>query len=243
MNKARKQVEMLIYQVMDKLDKTESNSGFYKEKFAKMSDKEFYEFFQQEFALKFQMKMFDIEPTMEQINEAAKLVGIPLMEYVYLPFLYEDEKGRAVKTNYKALVIYVPIKKMKQFIGKKNNMSLSIDDRNLKTGRLIGHDKSGQTSDREFECLVVMDCPYALRELSTYRADTMKAKDEFYAEIATKGMVSLNDVDVERDDAIGRNTLNTYFLGAGIWSNLIGDTYYLPYTLKKNEKNKVRREV
>ena len=243
MNKARKEVELLIYKTMDILDPTEANSGYYKEKFARMNDKEFYEFFKQEFALKFQMKLFDIEPKIEQIEKAAKFLKVPLTEYVYLPFLYTNDKGEAVRTNYKALVVYVPIKKMKQFIGKKNNMSLSIDDRNLKTGRLMGHDKSGQTSDREFECLVVMNCPYTMRELATYRADTMKAKDEFYNEINTKGMVSLNDVNVERDDAIGRNTLNTYFLGAGIWSNLIGDTYYLPYTLKKNEKNKIQREV
>ena len=61
MNKARKEVELLIYKTMDILDPTESNSGFYKEKFAKMSDKEFYKFFEQEFSLKFQMKLFDID--------------------------------------------------------------------------------------------------------------------------------------------------------------------------------------
>ena len=42
-------------------------------------------------------------------------------------------------------------------------MSLNINDRNLKNGRLINTDKSGQTSDREFESLVVMSCPYTLR--------------------------------------------------------------------------------
>ena len=244
MNKARKEVELLIYRTMDILDPTESNSGFWKEKFSKMNDKEFYKFFEQEWPLKFQMKAFDIEPKMDIINKALKFLKVPLMEYVYMPFAYEDEKGNAVRTNYKAVVVYVPIKKMKQFISKKNNMSLNIDDRNLKTGRLIGSDKSGQTSDREFEALVVMSCPNTLRELATYRADTTKAKDEFYNEINTKGVVSLNDVDIERDDSIARNTLAVYFWGAGLHTNLVGDTYYTPYTLKKKDENKrVKRET
>lgn len=242
MNKARKQVEELVYKTMDILDPTELNSGWYKEKFSKMSDKEFIEFFKQEFSLKFQMKLFEIEPKMEQIEKAAKFLKVPLMEYLYMPYLYRNNKGQPIRTVYKTLVVYVPIKKMKQFISKKNNMSLSIDDRNMKTGRLMNHDKSGQTSDREFECLVVMDCPNTLRELATYRADAVRAKEEFYNEIATKGNVSLNDVSVERDDSIGRKTLAVYFLSAGIYTNLLGDTYYLPYTLRKKD-NKVKREV
>ena len=242
MNKARREVETLIYRTMDILDPTESNSGFYKEKFAKMNDKQFYDFFNQEFSLKFQMKLFDIEPKMDTIEKAAKFLNVPLMEYLHMPYLYEDEKGNSVRTNYETLVVYVPIKKMKQFISKKNNMSLNIDDRNLKTGRLMNQDKSGQTSDREFECLVVMDCPKTMREMATYRADTVKAKEEFYNEISTKGMVSLDDVSVDREDSIGRKTLAIYFLGAGVYTNLLGDTYYLPYTLRKKD-NAVKREV
>ena len=39
MNKARREVETLIYKTMDILDPTELNSAWYKEKFSKMSDK------------------------------------------------------------------------------------------------------------------------------------------------------------------------------------------------------------
>ena len=114
MNKARKEVELLIYKTMDILDPSESNSGFWKEKFSKMNDKEFYKFFEQEFPLKFQMKAFDIEPKMNVINKALKFLNVPLTENLYMPYIYEDEKGNAVRTNYKAVVVYVPIKKMKQ---------------------------------------------------------------------------------------------------------------------------------
>ena len=161
-----------------------------------------------------------------------------------MPFIYTDKDGRPVKTNYEALVVYVPLKKMKQFLAKKNSMSINTDDRNMKSGRLINKDKNGNTSDREMECLAVMSLPYTMREMSTYRADTVKAKDEFYSTIAEKHMVSLNDVEVAKTDSMARNTLNVYLIGAGVMSNLITvkDSYMLPYTADVKNSNKVRRE-
>lgn len=242
--KARKEVENLIYKIMDILDPSNENSSWYKKKFASMSDKQFYEYFKQEFPIKFQMKLFDIEPKMYQIEKAAKTLNVPLMEKVYLPFLYTDNKGEPVKTNYEALVVYAPLKKMKQFLAKKNSMSINTDERNMKSGRLINKDKNGNTSDREMECLAVMGLPDTMRELATYRADTVKAKDEFYATIAEKNMVSLNDVEVSKTDSTARNTLNVYLIGAGVMSNLIAikNSYMLPYTSDIRNSNKVRRE-
>ena len=47
--KARKEVENLIYKIMDILDPTNANSSWYKKKFASMSDNQFYEYFKQDF--------------------------------------------------------------------------------------------------------------------------------------------------------------------------------------------------
>ena len=41
MFKKRKEVEEMVYKVMDLLDPTKQNSQFYKAKFAKMNDKQF----------------------------------------------------------------------------------------------------------------------------------------------------------------------------------------------------------
>lgn len=230
--KQRKEVEMLIYKIMDTVDPTEQNSAWYKNKFRKMSNDQFYEYFKQEWPIKFQMKIFEIEPKIDQIAKALKAINVPLMEDVYLPFLYKDKDGNPVRTNYPALVVYVPIKKMKQFLSKKNSMSIKITERNMKTGRLIFKDKNGNTSDREMECLAVMGLPNTIREFSTYRADSVKAKNEFYATINAKNMVSLKDVKVDLDDSISRNTLNAYLLGAHINTNLLNVGDYLPITLK-----------
>ena len=58
---ARKKVEKKIYETFNILDPTGQNTEFYKHKFAKMSDTEFYTFFKQDFPLKFQTKIFEIE--------------------------------------------------------------------------------------------------------------------------------------------------------------------------------------
>lgn len=238
--KQRKEVEMLIYKVMDTLDPTEQNSNWYKEKFAKMNDKEFEDYFKQEAPIKFQMKLFEIEPTMERIVKALNFLNVPLMEYLYMPFLYKDKQGNPVRTNYPALVVYCPIKKMKQFISKKNSMSVDIDDRNMKTGRLINRDKNGNTSDREMECLAVMSSNATIRELATFRADSMDAKNEFYSLINDKGVISLKDVDIKKQDSIARNTLNAYLMGAHINTNLLNAGDYLVYTLR--DKKRIKRE-
>lgn len=241
-SKQRKEVELLIYKVMDILDPTEQNKTWYMNKFKGMTNDQFYEYFKQEFPLKFQMRTFEIEPKMDQITKALDTIHVPLMEKLYMPFLYADNKGRPVKTNYDAMVVYVPIKKMKQFLAKKNSMSINIDERNMKNGRLINKDKNGNMSDREMECLAVMGLPNTMREFSTYRADAMRAKDAFYATISEKNMVSLKDVEVSKQDSIARNTFNAYLIGAGMASNLIMTGYYLPHTVDKRAENRIHRE-
>ena len=238
--KQRKDVEMMIYKVMDLLDPTEQNSNWYKAKFKNMNDKQFEEYFKQVWPIKFQARAFEIEPKMDQICRALDFLHVPLMEDLYMPFLYKNKDNEPVKTNYPALVIYVPMRKMQQFISKKNSMSVDIDDRNMKTGRLINRDKNGNMSDREMECLAVMGLDKTLREFATYRGDSMKAKTEFYSTINDKNMVSLDDVDVAVTDSISRNTLNAYLIGAHINTNLINIGNYSPLTLK--DKHRIKRE-
>ena len=239
MFKKRQECEALVYKVMDTLDQTKQNSTWYKKKFAKMNDKEFIEFFKQDFSMKFQTKLFEIEPNMKQITDALKILKVPLMEKVNMPFEYKNKDGVPVKSD-DALVIYVPIKKMKQFVAKKNSMSTDITTRDMKTGLLLSVDKNGNTSDREMESLAVMGLDYSMKELSTYRADSMNAKNEFYNNINTTGVVSQKDVKVEVEDSLARNNLNVWLLGAGINSNLINEGEYLLQTIKDKQRRTTR---
>ena len=240
MFKKRKEVEELVYKVMDILDPTQQNSQFYKAKFAKMNDKQFIKFFSQDFPLKFQIRLFEIEPTMKQISDALDYIHIPMIEQMNLPFEYRSKDGTPVKSD-DALILYVPIRKVKQFLSKKNSMSTNISNRDMKSCLLQTVDKNGNTSDREMESLAVMGLDASMKELATYRADSMNAKDEFYSMINTTGMVRQSDVDVETSDSLARNELNVYLLGAGLNSNLINEGNYLRHTLTSRGR-KTERE-
>ena len=102
-------------------------------------------------------------------------------------------------------------------------------------------DKNCNTSDREMESLAVMGLDASMKELATYRADSMNAKDEFYSMINTTGMVRQSDVDVETSDSLARNELNVYLLGAALNSNLINEGNYLRHTLTSRGR-KTERE-
>lgn len=240
MFKKRKEVEEMVYKVMDLLDPTQQNSQFYKAKFAKMNDKQFMNFFSQDFPLKFQTRLFEIEPSMKQISDTLDYIHVPMIEQMNLPFEYRAKDGTPVKSD-DALILYVPIRKVKQFLSKKNSMSTNISNRDMKSGLLQTVDKNGNTSDREMESLAVMGLDASMKELATYRADSMNAKDEFYSMINTSGMVRQSDVDVETSDSLARNELNVYLLGAALNSNLINEGNYLRHTLTSKGR-KTERE-
>lgn len=235
--KIRPKVEERIYKIFRVLDPTGQNTEYYKKKFMKMNDKEFFEFFNQDFPLKFQTKVFEIDPKVTQIMKALKMLNVPITEKVNMPFIYKNKEGIPVKSQ-PVMVVYLPLKRLKQMVIKKSGFSVDISKRDYRTGLLIDTDKNGNSTDREFESLVVMDLDKTLTELSTVRADAMDAKNSFYNQINTTGMVSLNDVEIKNSDSIARNLLSAYLLGAHIQSNLINIDYLLPRTIKYKNAGK-----
>lgn len=233
--KQRQEIESLIYSVFDTLDNTKTNSEHYKKLFAKMDDKGFEKFISLRFPYRFHVTPFKIEPTMDDVKKACDKLGVPLFEKLNLPYLYENENGEPV-TSMECLVGYVHLKKVQQFITKKNSMSIDISQRDMKTGLLTGFDKNGKTTDREMESLAALGLEDTMREFAKPKADSMKSKNAMYNTINTTGMVSLEDLPDEIDDSLAKNLLNTYLLGAHINSNLINQEYHLPYTLKNKQK-------
>ena len=230
MTKERAKAEELIYKVMDALDKTGSMSGYYAEKFKPMDDKEFLKYISKKFPYRFQTRIFKIEPTFVEIEKAAKVLGVPLMEKVSTPDLYKNKDGVPVSTK-EALVVYIHLKKMKQFLTKKNSISTNIASRDNKTGRLVGHDKNGATSDREMESLVVSGMDNTIQELSRARADSPEAKQAMYNTISALGTVSLKDIPESKTDVLSKNMMNVYMLGSHINTNLINIDNMTPQTI------------
>ena len=239
MNKQREQAEALIYSVLDKVEHGTVNSDYYKKLFANMNDDEFKQFCERRLPFRFHIEAFKIEPKLSDIVDTFKLLDVPLLEKVKLPYMYKNKDGVPVESK-EALVIYIHIKRMKQMLTKKNNTAMNIDKRDMKTGLLLQDDKGGKETDREFESLAVMGLDYTMDEFARSRADAMNAKAQMTNTILTKGYVSNDDIDLLKTDSLAKNLMNVYLLGAHIHSNLVDVDYMTPYTAK-NKNNKVKK--
>ena len=228
-NKTRNEVELLIYQILDTIDPSHTNSDYYREIFANMDNNEFYHFFERRLPLRFHYEIFKIEPKMYQISDAFKILNKPLFEKVNLPHVYVNKDGKPIQSQ-ECLVIYIHIKRMKQRVINKSHIALNIEKRDMKTGILSGHDKGGRESDREFESLASFGLEYTMDEFARPRADSLKAAAEMSNIILNKGTVSEKDITISKSDNLAKNMLNVYLLGANIYSNLVDIDYMTPHT-------------
>lgn len=231
MNKQRQQAEELIYKIYDTVDPSKTNSDYYRKIFATMSDDDFTKFCKRRLPFRFHNSVFKIEPKMYEIIDAFKALDKPLLEKVKLPYVYKNDKGEPVETQ-ECMVIYIHLKRMKQMLTKKNNNAMNIENRDMKTGRLVGEDKGGQETDREFESLATMGLDWTMDEFARAKADALGAATQMSNTILTNGFVSDKDIQVTSDDSLGKNMLNAYLLGAHITSNLVDIDYMTPYTAK-----------
>jgi hypothetical protein len=68
----------------------------------------------------------------------------------------------------------------------------------------------------------------------------MAAMSQMSNTILAKGYVSDKDIDVTKDDSIGKNLLNTYLIGSHIHSNLVDINYMTPLTAR-NKQTRIER--
>lgn len=238
-NKKRLEAEELIYKVFDTIDKTHSNSDYYRKIFSSMTDDQFYKFFKRRLPLRFHMDEFKISPKMYEVVDAFKILKKPLFEKVNLPYIYTDSNGNPIQSK-EALVLILHIKRMKQMLSKKNNASMHTAKRDMRTGLLSQEDKAAKETDREFESMASYGLDYTIEEFRSVKADALQASNEMIATIVDKGSVSQKDYVLTRQDGVARNLLNTYLIGAGIHSSLVDTNYMTPYTARKRMK-KVER--
>ncbi len=221
----RKQMEEKIQKTFDKLDPSKSNSENYKQMFDAMSDAQFDAFFKDLFATEDEYLILDVvdydRPLMiENIEDAANYLGVPLYEKVAMPFVNMSNDS-PVLTQYEVPVGYVHLKRAQQMVAKKNTTSTEASTRSALTGQVVGRDKNARDSDVENFGLVTLDATDTLRELMGPRADDMVMKSEMYASIAQKGFVSLNDLTNKVENKTTLNALDVYFIGMGLKTDLI----------------------
>ena len=230
----RKYIEQLIYDTFDALDPSGVNTSKYKDLFAQMNDKEFEKYMKEFLKNDNEQFMLDIvefehDLKFEYCEKAAKVLNIPLMEYVYLPHLTMDKK-RVIVSKEKCLVGYINVKRTQQLLYKKNGISVSNEKRSATTGQVVHKDKQARDSDIEASLLVSLGADKILQEIHGPRADDMVMKREMYQSISSKGYVQLDELTNLSTNKVTLNTVNTYLLSMMLKSDLVSDSYILPKT-------------
>lgn len=240
--KKRKQAEKVLYDVMDALDPSGANTKKYKAMFANMSDTEFIKFMNdmwEDDTLNYTLDIVDFERDVDlaTAEKAAKVLGIPLEEDVVIPFSNMDPDN-PVMTRTKVLVMYIIFKRMQQMSQKKNSMSTHIAERSATTGQVSGDDKNGRTSDVENVSLIAIGATNVAREFNGFRADGLERKNAAYASIATNGYVNLEEIEATAGvaDRTVLNTVDTFFLGMGLKTDLVDEGLLLNSTAKNIKK-------
>jgi len=223
----RKRILDLIVSVLDKLDRTGANSKKYISFFNSMNDKQF-ETWMKKFSsdpdmfITMEVLPFKNEPKFSDIEAAAKVLDLPLEEYVYLR---DEKQGHTVRTPFKIPVMYIYVKRLQQIVAKKTAVSSSIKTRNAITNQVTSDDKVSRMSDEETNSMIAQGNFETLKEMMGPRAGNAGQKRIMYNNIARDGFVKLSDVQ-EGDSVFEKpelNALDVYLLGMGLKSDLVTD--------------------
>lgn len=239
----RKKVEELILKTFSLIDPTGANTKKQKEFFSKMNDKQFdtwFKGFLKDPKANFYMELlpYKNEPTLKEIKDAADFLKVPLEEYVY--FRNDGNKENPLRTRDRVPVGFLNLKRMQQILSKKNSFSLDINVRNAKTGQVTGDSKVARLSDMENYSFNVMGADNALKELMGPRSDNRESKQQLYQNIATYGYAKLADLESDVEDSQTINTIDVYFMGAGIITDLVSPNLLLPRTIKDKKQRKTK---
>lgn len=229
----RKEAENLLYKVIDALDPSGVNTEWYRKLFASMSDKKFKDLMTDmfnDFNLNFilQLKDYERELTIEKCEKAAKILDIPLEEYIIEPFVNMDKEHPTV-SKYPVIVGYHNEQRTQQTNAKKNSTSIHNTQRSALTGQNTGDDKNGRSSDSENMALTLLGATNILKELNGFRADGIKRGNFAVAQISTTGQCNLGEIE-EHGGVEDRTTLNTVdmmFLAMHIKTDLVSKDYVL----------------
>lgn len=222
----RKYIMKEITRMYDLLDPSGTNSKRFKDKWGKLSDKEFEKqmtaFFNDPTRKGFYLEIeeFERDLKMEDVLKASEELNIPFFEYVALPHINGSATEDVVVTPEPVPVGFIHGKRLQQTALKKNTGSIHTDTRSAISGLVTGDDKNAVNSNVETYALTATNSKMAIRELLGPRADAMTAKSEMYANIQRDGYCSLDDLTRTQDKPT-LNAIEAYFELMMLQTNLV----------------------
>ena len=235
----RKRIEALVLSVMSEMDKTGANTERYKRTMGAMSNTQFAAWldeFDRDEDHHFYLEVipFHNEPSLEQIERAAKLVDVALHQYIY--FRHDGADDNPVRSRVRVPVGHLHVRRLQQILSKKTTYSTDSSKRNQLTGQLSGDDAVGRLADEEAYALKTIGADSVLKELLGPRADNRDKRLGMYQRIDQDGFVRYEDLVGDMKNQPGINYLDTLLTAAGLKSDLIDATELLRVTTDRPVK-------
>lgn len=233
MNPKRKRIEALVLEVMGKLDRTGENARRYEAQFKTMSDAQFDAWAKrlatdEDFHFYLAVLPYKNEPTLDDVEAAAKVTGTQLHQYVY--FRHDGAKDNPVRSAVRVPVGYIHVRRLQQILAKKTSYSTDASKRSQLTGQLSGDDAVGRLADEEAYALKTVGAEAVLKELLGPRADNRDKRLGMYQAIEKQGYVQYGELKGDLKNQPTVNYLDTLLLAAGLKSDLIDKTELLRVT-------------
>ena len=214
----RKKITDLILKTLITMDPDGSNRNLYKDKFSKMSDKDFETYIK---SIKDKKQKINIYiPNMKVTIKTDDLIktgdqlGIKFFKKIKI---YDDVSNRYIELPNKYLNIKVPIKRVKQHL--TNKMSIPSSDKKVSniTEQVLKPDKSSNISQIELQTLLSKGLTKTAQEMFNIRGGNQERYTTFKNELFTSGIVNLGQSATRAEAS---NVTRIFLLGMHISSNL-----------------------
>lgn len=190
---SRKAAEAFILRIIGSISNHPENVGFYKEKFAKMSDAEAVKFYDDLIEGKIFLSI--VEPNMtdrpevdrRKIVDIAEELGIKFEQRLWI-------EGKAGLPNHltpiKFPVYLVPARRASQSLTKKISVPPHTKVRDLLTGQVTGESKGASVSGPENQLMGAMGAERAAIEMGKYRGGDARGEAALVALLSKTGRAS-----------------------------------------------------
>ena len=221
MTPKRKKVQDRILSVVKDIDSTGTNTEYYTQLFAKLSDKDFDDYMKR--IRDGEDVLVYYAPNMMCHNDINKLIALT---HKYDVKLFERLRLYSVATNTyyytprKFLILQLPIRRFSQFVDHKLSVAEGDKRIDMLSGQVVKPDQASKISQIEVQTLFARGLKSTIREVTKFRGGDVVAFGEFKRELEEHGSATIaQDTGSVVRSAV---TLDVLYSGMHIEANASG---------------------
>lgn len=221
MNPKRKKVQDRILSVVKDIDSTGTNTEYYTQLFAKLSDKDFDDYMKR--IRDGEDVLVYYAPNMMCHNDINKLIALT---HKYDVKLFERLRLYSVATNTyyytprKFLILQLPVRRFSQFVDHKLSVAEGDKRIDMLSGQVVKPDQASKISQIEVQTLFARGLKSTIREVTKFRGGDVVAFGEFKRELEEHGSATI----AQDTGSVARSavTLDVFYSGMHIEANASG---------------------